>query len=72
MQSLELLQAPDLTDGALSIEARQWQAYLAYLHAWVEDHASPLFWGMSPVGFDEWYCNEASEEENWDGEADSI
>ena len=40
------------------LRTREWSGYLAYLRAWVDEHASPLFWGMSPVSFGEWCCNE--------------
>lgn len=28
------------------LRTREWSGYLAYLRAWVDEHASPLFWGM--------------------------
>lgn len=49
------------------LRTKEWSGYLAYLRAWADEHASPLFWGMSPVAFDEWCCNEAQEKGHEDG-----
>lgn len=40
-----------------------WNAYLAYLKGWVNDHKGVDNFGMSPVCFDEWQDNEGASEE---------
>lgn len=50
------------------LRTKEWSCYLAYLRAWADEHASPLFWGMSPVTFGEWCCKETREKGHGDGE----
>lgn len=40
-----------------------WNAYIAYLNEWVNDHKEVDNFGMSPVCFDEWQDNEGASEE---------
>ena len=50
------------------LRTKEWSGYLDYLRAWADEHASPLFWGMSPASFGERCCNEAQEKGCRNGE----
>ena len=50
------------------LRTKEWSGYLAYLRAWADEHASLLFWGISPITFDEWCCEETWEKGHRDDE----
>lgn len=50
------------------LRTREWSGYLDYLRVWVDEHATPLSWGMSPTSFGEWCCNGAQEKRCRNGE----
>lgn len=39
---------------------KQWASYLQYLRDWASTHTDTGCFGMSPVCFDEWLCNEGT------------
>jgi len=39
-----------------------WEKYLKYLRGWADSHAEPVFYGTTPVCYDEWVDNEYHEE----------
>ena len=43
-------------------KAVAWEKYLKYLRGWADSHAEPVFYGTTPVCYDEWVDNEYHEE----------
>lgn len=35
-------------------EKDMWNAYIAYLKSWADEHSGYEFYGMTPACFDEW------------------
>ena len=52
----------DTPDEAVQKEKR-WDAYIAYLNDWADDHSDAESYGSAPLGFDEW-LEEEYEEDN--------
>ena len=53
----------DTPDEAVQKEKR-WDAYIAYLNDWADDHSDAESYGSAPLGFDEWLEEEYEEDED--------
>ena len=47
----------------METKIKEWNAYLAYLKGWADEHKGIKFFGTSPACFAEWQDNEAAFEE---------
>ena len=52
----------DAPDEAVRKE-NQWDAYIAYLNDWADDHSDAESYGQTPASFDEWLENEYDPDE---------
>lgn len=52
----------DAPDEAVRKES-QWDAYIAYLNDWADDHSDAESYGQTPASFDEWLENEYDPDE---------
>lgn len=53
----------DTPDEAVRKE-KLWDAYIAYLNDWADDHSNADCYGSAPLGFDEWMEEEYEEDED--------
>ena len=65
-QDEESLDTPDES----VMKEKRWDAYIAYLNDWADDHSAAECYGAAPMGFDEWLEEEYdwSEEDEDDAE----
>lgn len=65
-QDEESLETPDES----VMKEKRWDAYIAYLNDWADDHSAAECYGAAPMGFDEWLEEEYdwSEEDEDDAE----
>ena len=59
-QDEEPLSTPDES----VMKEKQWDAYIAYLNDWADDHSAAECYGAAPMGFDEWLEEEYEEDED--------
>lgn len=52
----------DTPDEAV-LKERRWDAYIAYLNDWADDHSNAESYGQTPASFDEWLENEYDPDE---------
>ena len=46
------------------MKEKRWDAYIAYLNDWADDHSAAECYGAAPMGFDEWLEEEYEEDED--------
>lgn len=59
-QDEEPLDIPD----EIVMKEKRWDAYIAYLNDWADDHSAAECYGAAPMGFDEWLEEEYEEDED--------
>lgn len=61
---------PQDTPDENVMKEKRWDAYIAYLNDWADDHSAAECYGAAPMGFDEWLEEEYdwSEEDEDDAE----
>ena len=59
-QDEEILDTPDES----VMKEKRWDAYIAYLNDWADDHSAAECYGAAPMGFDEWLEEEYEEDED--------
>ena len=59
-QDEEPLDTPDES----VMKEKRWDAYIAYLNDWADDHSSAECYGAAPMGFDEWLEEDYDEDED--------
>ena len=59
-QDEEPLDTPDES----VMKEKRWDAYIAYLNDWADDHSAAECYGAAPMGFDEWLEEEYEEDED--------